>query len=121
MLYIIFWSCPLGSLLGSLPVWCTVYAAHDSVGGWRVFYYNAQWQSVLLGALLGIIGIMCPFLIKFMNHDPFNPQLGVYRASLRQKRPSGAAPAAAAKPSNQAVSLDDGKKDESKKDSGCDC
>jgi hypothetical protein len=53
--------------------------------------------------------------------NPFNPQLGVYRASLRQKRPSGAAPAAAAKPSNQAVSLDDGKKDESKKDSGCDC
>merc|ERR1711865_1338628 len=46
---------------------------------------------------------------------------GVYRASLRQKRPSGAAPVAAAKPSNQAVSLDDGKKDESKKDSGCDC
>ena len=86
-----------------------------------MFYYNAQWQSVLLGALLGIIGIMCPFLIEFMNHDPFNPQLGVYRASLRQKRPSGAAPAAAAKPSNQAVSLDDGKKDESKKDSGCDC
>jgi hypothetical protein len=34
-----------------------------------VFYYNAQWQSVLLGALLGIIGIMCPFLIKFMNHE----------------------------------------------------